>query len=72
MVGRRRPARGDRAGPRGGLSQGLGEAVGYLRVAKRPRSGSASGEASAPVEVEARPWSADDDITATVLAHAVE
>ena len=38
MVGRRRQTRGDRAGTRGGLSQGLGEAVGYLRVAKRPQS----------------------------------
>ena len=29
-------------------------------------------DAATPVEVEARLWSADDDIAATVLAHAVD
>ena len=43
------------------------------QTVKRPRSGSASGEAATPVEVEARPWSADDaQPAATVLAHAVD
>ena len=43
------------------------------QTVKRPRSGSASGEAATPVEVEARPWSADDaQPAAIVLAHAVD
>jgi hypothetical protein len=43
------------------------------QTVKHPRSGSASGEAATPVEVEARPWSADDaQPAATVLAHAVD